>query len=149
MTCTVGEMAQRMDLSTSTLRYYEKEGLLPVVGRTGGGQRLYRDEDEQRLRIIACLKKTGMSIKDIRNFMDWCAQGDATISQRKQLMEQQRQVVLEQIQQLQSTLQTLDYKCWYYAEAEKEGTTAGMEQLQEEEIPEEVRSGWKNVHHGV
>ncbi len=147
MTCTVGEMAQRMELSTSTLRYYEKEGLLPTVNRTDGGQRLYQEEDEQRLRIIACLKKTGMSIRDIRSFMDWCAQGDETIPQRKQLMERQRLALLEQMAQLQNTLQTLDYKCWYYAEAEKRGSTRDLECLAEEDVPEDVRQGWKNVHH--
>ena len=66
MTYTVGEMAAMLDVPASTLRYYDKEGLLPFVARSSGGIRQFRDSDLEWLRIIGCMKKAGMSIKDIR-----------------------------------------------------------------------------------
>lgn len=109
MTCTVGEMAKRMGIAPSTLRYYDKEGLLLFVERSGGGIRVFKDEDWQWLSIIECLKKAGVSIKDIKTFIDWCMEGDSTIEQRLTLMEQQRAAVAQQIDQMQKTLSLLDY----------------------------------------
>ena len=63
---TVGEMAKMLGVPASTLRYYDKEGLLPFVGRSAGGIRMFRESDLEWLRIIGCMKKAGMSIKDIR-----------------------------------------------------------------------------------
>ena len=67
---TVGEAAKQMGVSASTLRYYDKEGLLPFVGRSDGGIRLFKDSDFEWLRVIECLKKTGMQLTDIRQFVE-------------------------------------------------------------------------------
>lgn len=72
MLYTVGEMAKRLHVPPSTLRYYDKEGLLPFVERSGGGIRMFKDSDLEWLNIISCLKQAGMSIKDIKTFID-CA----------------------------------------------------------------------------
>ena len=79
---TIGEMAKKMGVAPSTLRYYDKEGLLPFVERSGGGIRMFKDEDIEWLSIIECLKKTGMPIKEIKQFIDWCIEGDSTIDKR-------------------------------------------------------------------
>ena len=79
---TVGEMAKKLNVAPSTLRYYDKEGLLPFVERSGGGIRMFKDSDFEWLSIIECLKKTGMPIKEIKHFIDWCIEGDSTIDQR-------------------------------------------------------------------
>ena len=100
MLYTVSEMAKRLGVAPSTLRYYDKEGLLPFIERSDGGIRMFKDTDFEWLSIIECLKKTGMPIKEIKVFIDWCIEGDTTISKRKELIEKQRQVVLFQIQQL-------------------------------------------------
>lgn len=63
---TVGEMAKMLGVPASTLRYYDKEGLLPFVGRSTGGIRMFRESDLEWLRIIGCMKKAGMSIRAIR-----------------------------------------------------------------------------------
>ena len=63
---TVGEMAKMLGVPASTLRYYDKEGLLPFVGRSAGGIRMFRESDLEWLRIIGCMKKAGMSIRAIR-----------------------------------------------------------------------------------
>lgn len=78
-------MAKKMGVAPSTLRYYDKEGLLPFVERSGGGIRMFKDEDIEWLSIIECLKKTGMSIKEIKRFIDWCIEGDSTIDKRSSL----------------------------------------------------------------
>ena len=121
---TVGEMAKKREIAPSTLRYYDKEGLLPFVERSEGGIRRFQESDFEWLALIGCLKKTGMSIKDIKSFVDLCVEGDASIGRRLELVRKQKQAVLRQIEQLKETLKVLDYKCWYYEEAQKAGTCA-------------------------
>ena len=132
---TVGEMAKKLGVAPSTLRYYDKEGLLPFGERSGGGIRMFKDDDFQWLSIIECLKKAGLPIKEIKTFMDWCMEGDSTIEQRLELMKEQRDIVKKQIAQMQDTLAILDYKCWYYETAKKAGTCKIHDSLPEEAVP--------------
>ena len=69
MIYTVGEMAKILGVPASTLRYYDKEGLLPFVERSSGGIRMFQDKDFEWLQIIGCLKKAGMSLKDIKEYL--------------------------------------------------------------------------------
>ena len=137
---TIGEMAQKLNVAPSTLRYYDKEGLLPFVERSSGGIRVFKDEDMEWLRLLGCLKKAGMPLKEIRTFIDWSRQGDATISQRLELLEKQRQSVLDQQKQLEDTLLMLDYKRWYYQTAREAGTCAVHDSLTPEQVPERFRA---------
>lgn len=139
MIYTVGEMAKMLSVAPSTLRYYDKEGLLPFVERSGGGMRMFKDADFEWLYIIKCLKKTGMPIKDIRDFITMVMNGDETIGERLELFRKQRKAVEEQISQLQATLDILNYKCWYYETAQKAGTTAVPREMNLEEVPEQLR----------
>ena len=136
---TIGEMAQKLNVAPSTLRYYDKEGLLPFVERSSGGIRMFKDEDMEWLKLLGCLKKAGMPLKEIRAFMEWSRQGDATIGQRLELIEKQRESVLEQQRQLAETLLMLDYKRWYYQTAQEAGTCAVHEELTPEQVPEQFR----------
>lgn len=133
---TVGEMAKRLNVAPSTLRYYDKEGLLPFVERSSGGIRMFQDSDFEWLSIIECLKKTGMPIKEIKRFIDWCIEGDSTIDQRLALINRQRETALQQLKQVQDTLDMLDYKRWYYETAKAAGTCAVHNTMPENEIPE-------------
>ena len=72
MCYSIGEVSDMLGVAPSTLRYYDKEGMLPFIKRTSGGVREFRKEDLEWLRIIECLKKTNMSIKEIKQFIDWC-----------------------------------------------------------------------------
>ena len=137
---TIGEMAQKLNVAPSTLRYYDKEGLLPFVERSSGGIRMFKEEDMEWLRLLGCLKKAGMPLKEIRSFLDWSRQGDATISQRLELLEKQRQSVLDQQKQLEDTLLMLDYKRWYYQTAREAGTCAVHDSLTPEQVPEQFRA---------
>ena len=90
---TVKKVAEKTKLSPNALRYYEKEGLLPNVGRTKGGIRLYSDEDLEWIGLICCLKNTGMSIKQIRDFVTLSLQGPETLKDRcEMLVEHKREV---------------------------------------------------------
>lgn len=133
---TVGEMAKKLNVAPSTLRYYDKEGLLPFVERSSGGIRMFKDSDFEWLSLIECLKKTGMPIKEIKHFIDWCIEGDSTINQRLALINRQREAVLQQLKQVQDTLDVLDYKCWYYETAKAAGTCDVHKTMPENEIPE-------------
>lgn len=135
MIYTVGEMAKKVGVASSTLRYYDKEGILPFIERSAGGKRIFKDSDMEWLSIIECLKKTGMPIKEIKKFVDWCIEGDSTIDKRLELIDKQREEVLKQMEQLKSTRETLDYKHWYYETAKKAGTCDIHKHMKPEDIP--------------
>lgn len=139
MIYTVGEMAKRIGVAPSTLRYYDKQGLLPFAKRAQSGARIFEESDYEWLMVIECLKKTGMRLKDIRKFMLMAAQGDSTIDERLNLILQQRQAVEKQISELYETLDTLDFKKWYYETAKAQGTTANLQNMPIEQLPEKYR----------
>lgn len=145
MLYTVGEMAKKIGVAPSTLRYYDKEGLLPFVERSGGGIRMFKDSDMESINIIECLKKTGMTIKEIKQFIDWCREGDSTIEDRLALIDRQRENVLKQMEQLYRTLDTLTYKHWYYETAKKAGTCDVHKTMKDEDIPPEIRAARDRV----
>ena len=145
MAYTVGEMAKRLDVPASTLRYYDKEGLLPFVARSPGGIRMFQDTDLEWLRVIGCLKKAGMSIKNIRSYITLAMQGDETIDQRLALFENQREVLRAQLAELQETMETLEYKCWFYETAKEAGTTDVPQSMTLEEIPAEHHKTYQRL----
>ena len=136
MAYTVGEMAKILHVAPSTLRYYDKEGLLPFVERSSGGIRLFKDSDFEWLSMNECMKQTGMPM----TFIDLCMAGDSTLSERLNLIRRQQKVVHAQMAQLQSTLDMLDYKKWYYLTAQQAGACAIHATLPEAEIPEKFRA---------
>lgn len=145
MLYTVGEMAKLLGVPASTLRYYDREGLLPFVERSSGGIRMFKDSDYEWLKIIECLKKTGMPLKDIRTFLQMCLQGDETIEARLDMMKKQREVVKARMEELQQTLDTLDFKCWYYETAREAGTTEVSKNMTLDELPERFREVRKRL----
>ncbi|MDO5012068.1 MAG: MerR family transcriptional regulator [Pseudomonadota bacterium] len=120
----IGEISKITGLSEHTLRFYEKMGLMPDVAKRGGGIRDYCDRDIDRLGVIECLKKTGMSLTDIKTFIDWCAMGDKTIQQRYDMFIDRRNAVMAQMAEIQKMLKIIDYKIKYYDRARKAGTLA-------------------------
>ena len=122
MVYTVGEMAKLLEVPSSTLRYYDKEGLLPFVERSSGGIRMFQETDFEWLQIISCMKKAGMSIRDIRQYIELAMQGDDTIDLRLQMFHRQRDALRAQIAEMERTLETVEYKCWFYETAQAAGT---------------------------
>lgn len=145
MLYTVGEMAKYLDVAPSTLRYYDKEGLLPFVERSHSGIRMFKDTDYEWLQIINCLKKTGMPLKDIKDFIYMAMAGDETIDERLELFKKQKAVIENQIAELQDTLNTLNFKCWYYQTAKDAGSTSIPRNMSIDEIPEKFRDTIKKL----
>ena len=139
MLYTIGEMSKKLGIPASTLRYYEKEQLLPCVERTTGGIRMFKESDMEFLNIIHCLKQAGVSISGIREFIALVKQGDASIDARLAFFEREKECVLRQIGELKKTLEVIEFKCWYYTQAKKEGTTKRLVSLKPEEFPEPYR----------
>ena len=140
MVYTVGEMAKLLDVPASTLRYYDKEGLLPFVERSSGGIRMFRDSDFEWLQVINCMKKAGMSIRDIRQYIELALQGDDTIALRLEMFRRQRQALQAQLLEMQHTLEMVDYKCWFYETALAAGTIDLPQNMTDEEIPAKFRA---------
>ena len=132
-------MSKKLGIPASTLRYYEKEQLLPCVERTTGGIRMFKESDLEFLNIINCLKKAGVSISGIREFIALVKQGDASIDARLAFFQREKECVLRQIGELKKTLEVLEFKCWYYTQAKKEGTTKRLASLNPEDFPEPYR----------
>lgn len=139
MVYTIGEMAKLLDVAPSTLRYYDKEGLLPFMQRSEGGMRVFQDSDYEILKIIHCLKATGMQIKDIKQFILLVIQGDESIEARLALFRKRKAEVEKQMLRLQETLDIIKFKCWYYEIAKEAGTTAVPENMSDDELPENLR----------
>ena len=142
---TIGQVAEMFGLPISTLRYYDKQGLFPRMQRVSGIRRFSETEIEA-LRVIECLKKAGMEIKDIRQFMDWCVEGAATYPQRKALLEEQKAHVEAEIERMNRTLDMLKYKCWYYTQAIKDGGADAIPAMIPDRLPEDIRLAYENSH---
>lgn len=117
MEYTIGEVAKKMHVSIHTLRYYDNEGLLPFVQRKPNGQRIFTHRDLIFLNTIECLKSTGMPLKDIKQYIEWCLEGMPTVPQRYKLFIERKAIVEKQIDEMQKILKTINYKCDFYKEA--------------------------------
>lgn len=142
---TIGEVSQRFGLPVSTLRYYDKEGLFPELQRLSG-IRQFSEKEMEALRIIECLKKSGLEIKDIKQFMNWCSAGSETYSQRLELFVKQKEAVEAELQRMNQVLDMLRFKCWYYQQAIFDGNEERLRALQPEDMPAEIRQAYQNAH---
>ena len=132
-------------LPISTLRYYDKQGLFPNMERVSG-IRKFGDTEIEALRVIECLKKAGMEIKDIRQFFEWVEEGPSTYPNRKAMFEARKKAVEEEMKQLEKTLDMLKFKCWYYEQAIKDGSEDRLKALIPDHLPEEIRKAYNHAH---
>lgn len=142
---SIGQVAETFGLPISTLRYYDKQGLFPNLERTSGIRRFGETEIEA-LRMIECLKKAGMEIKDIQQFMSWCAEGPSTYPQRKAMFEAQRAHMEEELEHMNRTLDMLKFKCWYYEQAMKDGSEDRIKSMLPDRLPEEIQALYDHAH---
>ena len=135
MPYTIKQAAEIMNVTPTTLRYYDKQGLLPFVERKESGYRVFSDTDIAMLKVIECLKKTGMSIKDIRQFSKWMLMGDDSLKERHEMFLERKRAVESQISELQETLDFINHKCWYYETALEAGTEKIHLKEQSDKLP--------------
>ena len=139
---TIGQVSEMFGLPVSTLRYYDKEGLFPGMRRESG-IRKFDETAIEALRIIECLKKSGLEIKEIKQFMAWCAEGSETYTLRRDLFLKRKKAVEEEIERMERTLAIINYKCWYYDEAIKDGNEERLQNMSPEDMPEEIREAYE------
>lgn len=142
---TIGQVSAMHQIPASTLRYYDKEGLFPNLKRQSG-IRQFEEDDLESLRIIECLKASGLEISDIKHYFELCAQGSASYPERKQLFENRKKAVEAEMERLQKTLDLLTYKCWYYDKAIEEGTEEGIHAMLPNGLPEEIQRLYDHAH---
>lgn len=142
---TIGQVSEMFNIPISTLRYYDKEGLFPDMERQSG-IRKFSEQEIEALRVIDCLKVSGLEIKEIKQFMEWTKEGSKTFAQRKQLFETRKAAVEEEISQLQKTLDMLKYKCWYYDKAIADGSEENIIAMLPDKLPPEIQKLYNSAH---
>ena len=149
MSYGVKQIADMMQVSTATIRYYDNEGLLPNIKRVNG-RRVFEDEDFKWIRVLNCMKKIEMPIKKIKEYVELAKQGDSTLQERYDLILEQKAIIKNQIKELNTCLQEFEYKEWYYETAIKAGTEKVVENatsisptLEVDKIPKNYKKGGK------
>ena len=142
---TIGQVSEMFHLPISTLRYYDNEGLFPEIERSSG-IRKFGPKEIEALRVINCLKKSGMEIKDIRQFMQWCTEGASTYSKRKALFEARKETLEKEMHEIEKNLAMIKFKCWYYEQAIKDGNEDRLHQMLPDHLPEDIQKLYDFAH---
>ena len=119
---TIKEVCAKYNITADTLRYYEKAGVIPEVHRTPGGIRDYQEEDLSWVENAICMRKSGMSMEKITEYMRLFRMGDETLAQRRDLLVAQRRELEQQKKTIEDEMARLDYKISRYEEALKTGS---------------------------
>ena len=142
----IGETAKLTGLSISTLRYYDKHGLFPNLSRSSSGVRTFSKSDLETLKMIDCLKTSGMKISEIKQFIEWCSLGDKTIENRLNMFYEQEKNINAQIDALNKSLKLIKFKQWYYETAKKDGTVETVKNMSLNDMPEKILKLYKETH---
>jgi MerR family transcriptional regulator, aldehyde-responsive regulator len=113
----IAEVSEQYGISADTLRYYERVGLIPHVHRSESGIRNYNELDLRRVDFIKCLRKAGLPIEVLIEYMGLVQQGDQTIQARKEILKKQRNLLATRMEEMQKTLDILDHKIEVYENA--------------------------------
>ncbi|WP_315322248.1 MerR family transcriptional regulator [Fusobacterium pseudoperiodonticum] len=135
----ISEIAKKINISVHTLHYYDKIGLLPFVKRDDNGNRIFEDKDLHYLHIIDFLKKSDMSLKKIKEYIELSLQGDSTLKKRETLILEHKKEVELKISELKDILDAMDYKLWYYKVAVEAGTSKIFDNFKKNEIPKKMQ----------
>lgn len=142
---SIGQVSESFSLPVSTLRFYDKEGLFPNLERKSG-IRKFSDRDLEALHVIECLKKSGLEIRDIKQFMQWCSEGPSTYPQRLELFCRQRETIEAEIEKLNRALAMINFKCWYYETAIAAGGEEHIKAMLPDKLPEDIQKLYDYAH---
>ena len=142
---TIGQVSEMFNIPISTLRYYDKEGLFPHLQKKGN-IRLFGEAEIESLHIIECLKQSGLEIKDIRHFFGLVAQGSSTYEARKEIFEARKMAIEEEIKKMEKTLAMVNFKCWYYEKAMKDGNEDSINAMLPDKLPAEIQKLYDKAH---
>ena len=110
------------------------------------GIRRFSQAELDAIRMIECLKRSGLEIKDIRQFFGWVEEGPSTYTNRKAMFEARKAAVEEEMKQLEKTLDMLKFKCWYYGKAMEDGNEDGIHAMLPDKLPAEIQVLYDNSH---
>ena len=142
-------MSKLTGLPASTLRYYDKQGLLPKLKRDENNIRIFTDEDYSTLKLIDCLKRSGLSIKDIKNFIDLSDGSNKSLSERRKIFLKRREILRKELDDLQEVFSVIEYKCWFYEQACKVGSETTVKNLKPSDVPEKFRKARAHLHRAI
>lgn len=111
---TMMQVCRETDMTYQTLKYYCNEGLIPNVKRDGNNRRIFDERDVKWIKDLVCLKKCGMSIQEMKEYLDLCLQGEATIPQRKEMLAKKQEALRVSIQSLEESIAYIDWKQEFY-----------------------------------
>lgn len=135
---TIKDISEKFNLNISTIRYYDKEGLLKNIKRENG-IRKFDDNDINTIFYIECLKKSGMQLKEIKQFLDYAQEGDSTLKERLEMILSQKEKVKNKIIELEKVLNLLKYKTWYYTTAVSLNSEEKVKNISTDEMPEDIK----------
>lgn len=113
---TMMQVCRELDMTYQTLKYYCNEGLVPNVKRDKNNRRVFDEKDMKWIKDLTCLKKCGMSILEMKAYLELCLQGEATIIQRKEMLAKKRESLLVSIKELEDSVAYIDWKQNFYDE---------------------------------
>lgn len=145
MEYSIGRVSEMFGLPVSTLRFYDKEGLFPDIERVSG-IRKFGEKELESLRVIECLKKSGLEIKEIKQFMEWCALGRETYQKRLELFQNQRKNIEREIARLEEALSMIKFKCWYYERAVADGSERSIKAMFPDKFPADIQKLYNETH---
>ena len=114
---TIKEVSEKYNISSDTLRYYERIGMIPEVTRTASGIRDYQESDLSWVELVICMRKAGVSVESLIEYVKMCMQGDTTFSARLHLLQEEKEKLEELRSQLETAMKRLDYKISRYQKA--------------------------------
>lgn len=145
MEYSIGQISEKFNLTISQIRYYDKEGLLPNLKRVNG-VRKFDDNDVETIFLIECLKKCGLQIKEIKQFIERTKEGDNTIDLRLDFFNKQKQKVEKEMQELNKVLDMVKYKCWYYQKAKELNSISKLEENKKDLTPSSIQKLYDKAH---
>ncbi len=145
MSYTIGEVSKKTGISVPTLRYYDKEGLFNNIQRTTIGNRKFNDQELITIEWISCLKTTGMTLKEIKVYLDMNKEGDNTLEERLELFNKQEEVVKQKIKDLEKSLEMIKIKQWWYETSIDQGTEEYVKNMDYKDIPEDIFNIMKKI----
>ena len=113
---TMMQICKEADMTYQTLKYYCNEGLIPNVKRDKNNRRIFDEKDLKWIKDLVCLKKCGMSIQEMKEYLELCLQGVSTIPQRQEMLARKREALLASIEELKGCVDYIDWKQEFYGE---------------------------------
>ena len=145
MNYSIGQVSELFNLPISTLRYYDRQGLFKNMKRSSG-QRVFSESELEALRVIDCLKKSGLEIRDIQHFMDLAVLGAHTYPDRKNMFDRQLDKIEAEIRDLEKAKAMILFKQWYYSKSIELGDETLVQAMIPEQLPDEIREAWMKAH---